>query len=348
MSRKKAFLIFIHSICWLFFATIPPIIFHGSPFRRSYSNTILSPSYLIFVFSFVFLFYLTTDYLIPQFYLKKKYFQYFGSMFLVFVAYFFLKPFELMWVYNAPSKDDLAYNPFGLDIISTFTFLVIISIGIALQIIRQWRLSELQAQRAETEKTQAVVEKKTAELSFLKAQINPHFLFNTLNTIYSLIRTQNPLAGDAVLKLSHIMRFVTDDASSDFVSLEKEVAFVTDFVKLHQLQLGKKVDLDFSVTGNTKNKKIAPLILMTYLENVFKYGISNHETAPIMIRLNITEKSLDFFCQNRIFATPRAAERTGIGLTNTKKRLEHLYPGTHTLNINHTSGLYTVTLTLPA
>ena len=231
---------------------------------------------------------------------------------------------------------------------SIFLFLVIVALGIALQIVRQWRVAQLKAQKAEAEKLQALTDKKTAELSFLKAQINPHFLFNTLNTIYSLVRTQNPMAGDSILKLSHIMRFVTDDVSADFVSLEKEVAFLTDFVNLHRLQHGKKVQLDFSVTGNTEDKKIAPLILMTYIENVFKYGISNHETAPITIQLDITENSITFFCQNRIFSTPRVAERTGIGLLNTKKRLEHLYPGTHELDISSTADLYTVNLKLPA
>src|SRR5690349_19956699 len=132
-----------------------------------------------------------------------------------------------------------------------FLFLVTVSMGIALRIVWLWQVAQLLAQKAEADKLQALTDNKTAELCFPKSQINPHFLFNTLNTIYSLVQTQNDKAGDAILKLSHIMRFVTDDAGSDFVSLEKEVAFLADFINLHQLQHGKKVQLDFSVAGNT-------------------------------------------------------------------------------------------------
>jgi sensor histidine kinase YesM len=334
-------------VVWLLFATVPLLIFSSPPFNKTYLQIITGPYYVLFIVFYIFLFYFSTYYLIPKLYLQKKYSKYSISLFLLFVVFYFLKPFELMVYYNSPPPFNTPYDLSSVDVMGIFLFLVIVAVGIALQIVRQWRVAQLMAQKAEAEKLQALTDKKTAELSFLKAQINPHFLFNTLNTIYSLIRTQSPMAGDTVLKLSHIMRFVTDDVSSEYVALEKEIAFLSDFVNLHRLQHGKKVQLDFSVTGNPEDKKIAPLILMTYIENVFKYGISNHETAPIKIRLEISEDNIYFFCQNRIFATPRVAERTGIGLLNTQKRLEHLYPGTHELNITSTADLYTVTLKLP-
>jgi two-component system LytT family sensor kinase len=345
MRKVNYIRIIYHGILILIWMSLPYLAFYQKPGpKKIYANPLESPYYWLLTLSFIGLFYGYTYYVVPRFYLTKKYLKFLGIVFILFVVFGLLKPFEFLMLdimLRFRGQPKPPYNPISIDLFTFLLFVMIITLGLASQIIRQLRLTERRALQAETEKA-------TAELSFLKAQINPHFLFNTLNTIYSLILTQNPLAGGAVLELSNIMRFVTDDASSNFVSLEKEVAFITDFVNLHRLQHGKKVEVDFSVTGNLENKQIAPLILMTYIENVFKYGISNHEAAPITIRLEVSENMLVFFCQNRIFATPRVTERTGIGLLNTKKRLEYLYPDTHELTITNTRDLYTVTLTLPA
>ncbi|PIQ21896.1 MAG: histidine kinase, partial [Cytophagales bacterium CG18_big_fil_WC_8_21_14_2_50_42_9] len=191
-------------------------------------------------------------------------------------------------------------------------------------------------------------DKATAELSFLKAQINPHFLFNTLNNIYSLAVMQSPNTATSIMKLSNIMRHVTDDVSEDFVSLSSEVTCIRDYIDLQKLRLSKNTQIDFSVSGNLEQKSIAPLILMTFIENVFKYGISNRHPAQINIKLKAEENLIQFSCQNQIFETSRNTERTGIGLANTRQRLAHLYPDKHTLNISSENNLFTVTLTLQA
>lgn len=320
----------------LYFETKKNVVPHGNP--------LASPYYWLVVLPFLAFFYGYTYYLIPRFFLKKRYGAFLASMLLVYAMFHLVKPVELFFANVLlplqglkPGKIDIL----ALDFVSLVIFITLAMVGLAIQIVRQWRLSERRALQAETDKA-------NAELSFLKAQIHPHFLFNTLNSIYALILTQNPLAGDAVLKLGNIMRFVTDDAASDFVPLEREVAFITDYINLQRLQHGKKVQLDFTVTGSVENKQIAPLILLTYIENAFKYGISNHEAAPIIINLEASPDQLVFYCRNRIFAKPRVAERTGIGLRNTQKRLEHLYPKRHDLSIARDAEFYTVTLRLPA
>lgn len=343
MRRIKPFQFFWHGLLILFFMGFPFLLFQQTRNPQYFANPIASVYYWIFVGSFISLFYGFTYYLIPKFFLRKKYGQFSVILVLLFAFFFLLKPFELLFgdiSVRLRGKPRPPYDPFAFDILTIVVFLMIVALGLSIQITRQWRLSERRAMQAETDKV-------NAELSFLKAQVNPHFLFNTLNTIYSLILTQNPLAGDSVLKLSNIMRYVTDDAMADFVSLKKEVASLTDYIELQRLQQGRKVKLEFNVTGNLQDKQIAPLVLMTYIENAFKYGISNHEPAPITITLEVGEEQLHFLCRNRIFATPRVAERTGIGLQNAKKRLEFLYPGKHDLNIVTTAELYTVTLTLP-
>ncbi len=226
-----------------------------------------------------------------------------------------------------------------VDLYTIFLISTIWALSTAIRITQQWRETEKRAIKAEADKA-------NAELSFLKAQINPHFLFNTLNNIYSLAVKQNEATAASIMKLSNIMRYVTDDVNQDFVSLQSEVECITDYIDLQRLRLNKKVFVDFSVTGNTEGKKIPPLVLMTFIENVFKYGISSHEESTITIKLFAEEKSITFFCQNKLFSTQRRVERTGIGITNTRQRLEHVYPNRHLLNITSENGFYTVQLTI--
>lgn len=148
----------------------------------------------------------------------------------------------------------------------------------AIQIMRQWQLSEERAKQAELDKT-------SAELSFLKAQINPHFLFNTLNNIYTLAVIQDEHAPDSILKLSNIMRYIADDTRGDFVPLIYEISCINDYIELQKLRLCSKIRIDLKVTGNVESKDIAPLILMTFVENIFKYGTSNHEQSTVSINI---------------------------------------------------------------
>jgi len=353
MQFRKLFSTFIHVIVWVLFCTVPLLIFSGRPFNRTYEEILTCPYYLLFNGSFIFLFYFTTYFLIPRFYLQKKFVAYGISMFLMFVAFFFLKPFELMVYYNSPPDRPEAYNPFSVDIMANFLFLVIVAMGIALQIIWQWRLAQFRAQKAEAEKMQAEAEKmqaladkKTAELSFLKAQINPHFLFNTLNNIYSLAVHESPQTAPSIMKLSNIMRYVTDDATQDFVTLERELDCIQDYINLQSLRLGENNIVNFKVCGETEDKFIAPLILMTFIENLFKYGITTRNEATMTIRVCSDEDKITFFSQNRIMARGNSLESTGIGLVNTQQRLDLVYPDKHTLDINEENGLFTVSLTL--
>lgn len=233
------------------------------------------------------------------------------------------------------------HNMRRFDIISVFLFIMIMALSTATRIMRQWQLSEQRAVQAESDKT-------SAELSFLKAQINPHFLFNTLNNIYTLAVMQDGNAPESILKLSNIMRYVTDDAMEDFVPLQYEIDCINDYIELQRLRLGDKTTVDMHVSGLTDGKVIAPLILMTFIENVFKYGISKHEPSVVSINILGHENGISFYCQNRIFPDKAETEREGIGLKNVKQRLAYLYPGKHVLNINTESQLFTVNLILQA
>ena len=136
-------------------------------------------------------------------------------------------------------------------------------------------------------------DKLNTELSYLKAQINPHFLFNTLNSIYSLAITENAdQTSSAIVKLSGMMRYVISEANKDFVSLEKEVNYVKDYIEMQKLRLGNTVKIDPSVSGHYFIKKIAPLMLISFIENAFKHGVNAEAHSVILIELNIIDNDL--------------------------------------------------------
>lgn len=246
-------------------------------------------------------------------------------------------PFEQQT--GVPQPMDNGQNRPMLDIISILLFVLTLGLSITLQAILRWRTATRLAAQAETDKV-------NAELSFLKAQINPHFLFNTLNNIYALAVVKDDATADSIMKLSNIMRYVTDEATGNFVALQSEADCIADYIDLQRLRVGKKTDITYETTGDLETKSIAPLILMTFIENVFKYGISSHETSQVTIRLAADATGTTFFCQNPIFPPNHIKESTGIGIANTKKRLAFLYPDKHLLTIDTQENKFTVTLTL--
>jgi LytS/YehU family sensor histidine kinase len=190
-------------------------------------------------------------------------------------------------------------------------------------------------------------EKLVTELSFLKSQINPHFLFNTLNNIYSLALVKSDATAGAVLKLSSIMRYVLNETKHDWVPLEKEVEFVNHFIDLQKVRLTDKMAIKFSVSGNVEGKQIAPLILIPFVENAFKFGVSTKEQAEIILDLKAENGTISFYTRNRIFKTENAnGDNTSIGLKNTRRRLELLYPERHTLTVNEEGNHFVVNLIL--
>ncbi len=192
---------------------------------------------------------------------------------------------------------------------------------------------------------QAERDKLDAELSYLKAQINPHFLFNTLNSIYSLAITRSELTAPAVVKLSEMMRYVTTEAHNDSVLLEKEIAYVSNYIELQRIRLGQTVDIQYSVAGTSEQKKIAPLVLIPFVENAFKYGVNPEEESVVTITIEIANDKLKMFVGNRIVKIDYLDEyKSGHGMDNVAQRLKMGYPGKHKLDVIHDSKDYKVNL----
>ncbi|OOQ57185.1 sensor histidine kinase [Mucilaginibacter pedocola] len=239
-------------------------------------------------------------------------------------------PRESLWRHNN-----------SVDIVSLFLFGIIIALGLSIRTVEQWQTTEQKVVKAEAEKV-------NAELSFLKAQINPHFLFNTLNNIYTLSMMNSPHTSESIMKLSNIMRYVTDDVTRDFVPLQQDLECIQNYVDLQKLRLGRKTTVNFVVEGEIGNQRIAPLILMSFVENTFKYGVSKQAESAIDIKIIASGSTITFECENAVFEHPAGMpDRTGgIGIANTKQRLLHLYPNKHTLSIAEANGTFKVKLVL--
>lgn len=188
-------------------------------------------------------------------------------------------------------------------------------------------------------------EKLTAELAFLKSQINPHFLFNSLNNIYSLAYQKSDQTPEAILKLSEIMRYMLYESNDNKVSLDKEIRYLENYIELQKLRFKNSASVAMSVEGDSLNKLIMPLILISFVENAFKHGIATDPQNPIKILLKINSGKLYFSICN-LKNNHNKDETTGIGLANVKRRLDLFYKNQYQLEIENGSSLFSCNLYL--
>ena len=378
MYRLKTFSLILHIAAWLLFLLFPLLIMDNAEGIAIKPSVLLTWPYLQFCFCYILLFYINGYLLIPKFFIKKKYLSYCLCVVLLFAGVIFLRPFDRLMssraqafrnremnrmspVYGRPFREgipsvaepqpnrefrnwppggpDGKMRPHHLDVISQLIFVLIMAFSLALRSVEQWQITEKRAILAEADKA-------IAELSFLKAQINPHFLYNTLNNIYTLSVIGSEKTSESIMKLSNIMRYVTDEAEADFVPLSSELNCISNFIDLQKLRLGKSVTFHYSISGEPLGHKISPLLLMTFIENIFKYGLSNHEPALINMTISMDDEYIIFHSQNQIFNYKGHSQRSGIGIINTRKRLDHLYAGRYELKINSDDDLFTVDLML--
>ena len=202
----------------------------------------------------------------------------------------------------------------------------------------------------ETQKlrTELMLEKQSGELALLRSQINPHFLFNTLNNIYSLVYKKSEDAPEAVMKMSSIMRYMLYDATTDNVLLEKEIEYLKSFIELEKLRIRHKDFVELHISGNVEGRTIAPMLLIPFVENAFKHGSKSVESPGILINLSIGPQQIMFDVSNHVRKNPTITKDQvgGIGLTNIRRRLNLLYPGKHKLEISTSEEMYIVQLIL--
>ncbi|NIJ50864.1 sensor histidine kinase [Dyadobacter arcticus] len=358
----------IHVLGWILFISLPLTIMSREPTGDMQLELLTSGSFWLFFLIYCFAFYFNLLFLIPKLFLKQRYLVYTGIFVASFVIIYISQPFESL-IFQKFHQQNEQFGPrmkmppgppppapFGeerppmpgqpgresaitVDFVSLVLFVVIWVVGMAISFSRQWQLSEKKVILSEADKAQA-------ELSFFKAQINPHFLFNTLNNIYSLAISSSENTAPSILKLSQLMRYITEEVTENYVPLADEIGCLKNYIELQKLRLNAKTQVDFGLTGSIMNVKIAPLIFMTFVENAFKFGVSSHHESKVGVRIDVSGNEILFVCRNKVFEQKADQDRVGIGIANTRKRLEFLYPERYYLDIQNADGIFTVTLKL--
>ncbi|MFZ1704562.1 MAG: histidine kinase [Saprospiraceae bacterium] len=211
------------------------------------------------------------------------------------------------------------------------------------RIMQEWLIQQGEKKELESQNLQS-------ELKLLKSQINPHFLFNTLNSLYALTLKKSDLAPEIVLKLSEMMRYMLYECNEKEVYLEKEINYMQNYLELERLRHGSKMDIVLNIGGQVKDQKVAPLLLMPFIENSFKHGINNQLNKGF-VKLDLMLKdgilSMDL-TNSKAPSVPKIRDKKsgGIGLANVKRRLQILYPKSHILNIEESPFDYKIQLQL--
>ncbi len=295
------------------------------------------------------LFYINFSLLVPKLLLKKKLGLYsIVSLVVISIAvvvsntYFMLQsPFERMGP-AMPPEMDMGRRPMLGAVPRLLPFITIsfyFLLGSILKIYLEWKKNDSLRKKVETEKI-------NSELQFLKTQLNPHFLFNSLNAIYSLSIKKSPDTSEAIINLAELMRYMLYEANRDFVPLSKELIYIQNYIQLQRLRLSNSEEVSINIYGDEKDKMIPPLLFISFIENAFMYGTDYEGKTNVKIILTFTDTSVRLFVQNKIGHFKKELKNSGVGLENIRNRLKLLYPDSHVLNVENDGEYYTVDLTL--
>jgi two-component system LytT family sensor kinase len=355
--KKLTVQIIIHIAAWSCFLLLP-FLFYPRPREMDYTFFIEHFTTLFIVnTAFIIAFYYFNTYLfLPRLFDRKQFIGYSVLILALLVFYGFLpRIYHGIFGWPPPLQTSSFPRPGGgpggpggrgyrplINSVNILIFLLVFVFSTGIRVINEWL-------RSEQRNKEIANEKLKAELSFLKAQINPHFLFNTLNNIYALASAQSEHTAAAVMKLSSIMRYVLTEARNDLVPLEKEIQFTTHYIELQKMRLTDKTIIEFTVEGDPLGRQIAPLLLLPFVENAFKYGISTRERSPISILLEIKRDYLYFsICNHKHLNTMlRVSDTTGIGISNTRRRLDLFYEDRYALDIQDKTNEFSVKLKIP-
>jgi len=365
-GRTAIFLIvLIHILIWCLFFLLPLLFYPVAFDSRFWFRELVSKLFPVG------LFYLNYYVLLPRFFERKKFFAYFSLVCLailmivsqeIVIRYKLFQPvateipFERNRVNSFIYRSDNLLRSSGLPRFHGSTVFGIprrsffISVdrmaSLCILLLLSGALIRLGFSFIKNQNEKKLLENTNlnAEINFLKSQVNPHFLFNTLNGIYSLAQNHSDLTGTAILKLSELMRYVLYESGTEKVELAKDIQYLNNYVDLQRLRLSSKVIVQYEVKGNLYGHYIAPLLLISFIENAFKHGISYTNSSVVKIQIEVFEETLTLVVENPIVESDSFAG--GVGLKNVKRRLEVLYPGKFSLNITNTDRLYLVHLKL--
>lgn len=341
-DKKKFFRIIQHILFWTAYIFLNAYA-NGSP-KEKYGFT-----FLLTAFSGsteIMATYFHLYFLVPRFLLKKRYNQFIILFLITFIFVVIYARVAFVYIqyplfYHAALPASFKFwNLRELSFCGIYIYAVIF-LACSIKLLKHWMQS--QQQRNELE-----MRNREGEIALLRMQVNPHFLFNTLNNIHALININKDKAADALVMLSDIMRYMLYDTNTNKVPLENEIQYIQSFIELQKLRLINPDIVEYSVEGSISGKLIAPMILIPFIENAFKHAEKQNKLKKIKIKININAESLLFESSNAIAENIgiRISKSGGIGLKNVKRRLELIYPDKYELQIKQENNLFIVQLIL--
>lgn len=350
VSKKKLPLL-LHVLAWLIILVIPHYLI------KTYGDGDNHFLYQFYSTTAIFgiIFYLNYLWLVPKFFFKENKWWYFLITSGVIVVSYLIVWYLSESAFHDPEREQQFQKimeelqngkerfkpPIKQFRAYSFFFTSILITGFSLGLVVLEKLFQNEQQRKDLEK-----EKLNSELAFLKNQISPHFFFNTLNNIYSLIGIDKHEAQSSVHKLSKLMRYLLYESELGESTLADEVNFMNHYIDLMKLRLSNKVNLSVSIPDDAVPLSIPPLLFVPFIENAFKHGVSYREPSFISISMRVEGTQITFQAKNSLGSTnlPKDERHSGIGLENVKKRLNLLFPDAHQLNIQQTADEFTVNL----
>lgn len=341
MKQKNYINVFLQVLLWLFYTLIP--LFYtlqrlANDPSWAEKSTFNNPIFWLFVnISSIGLFYFNSEYLIPNFFKKKKVVSYFVILGGIIVILILIR--VALRIYITGDSDKLTYY-FYFN--SLLPYLFIFAISTSYRFFSDYVKEDKIKSDLENERLKS-------ELSFLRSQISPHFMFNLLNSMVSLARKKSDLLEPMLIKMSEILRYMLYEKDDSKISIDKENAYLTNYIDLQILRFGKKVTVNFISKIENESLLIEPMLLIPFVENAFKHGTGMVKEPTIAVELETNSEGI-FFRVKNIKSTAQLAESkdssSGIGLANVKRRLDLLYKKKHILEIIDSENSYQVSLTI--
>lgn len=326
---------------WIFqgliYGFLNPDITSPFTFAVSFAEALMyMPMHMMLGYSLTYL-------VLPKLILKGKYWSGFLAVVGLIIVAAMLAPITLLYVIN-PFREEIGINTKWNSVFYSFMgglrgALTVSGFFVAIKLVKQWYLKKTENEGLEREKLRA-------ELELLKGQLHPHFIFNTLNSIYSMALRNSSQTAEAIHRLSTLMRYMMTECNTPAIELEQEIHIIKAYIELEKNRLGDRLDHSLNIQGNLEGHRIAPLLLLPFVENSFKHGAHTMEDKA-WVSLDIVLKDDHF--QFKLINGKNDRSRppaSGIGLTNVKKRLDLLYPKSHDLRISEDEQTFVVTLTL--
>ncbi len=337
-QSKKIYTVLIHVGFWTLVFLWPLVSLDNLP----QTQYIVNRNWLATASLFV-VFYINYFVLADRYFFNKKKVLFFTINLLLVIGIIFLVNYLLKLMIFNPTLDGVRLREVRSATVSYLQFVLPIILGIGmcigLKTNERWSKNELLLQKARQSQLDA-------EIKYLRYQIQPHFLFNTLNNVYSLIGSSPDAAKNSVHSLSKMMRYLLHDSEKSKVPLTKEVDFLERYIELMQIRTSSNLTIEKSFPVINQPIFIAPLLLITFVENAFKHGVDSISPSHIKIELTLEESSLHFCVVNSLFRDRIKVTNSGVGMKNLRKRLELLYPEGFELSTSESDHTYTSSLTL--